>query len=96
MIKLTIEVDTGDGPQRVGTTVYAWSQLERRTHSKASRLAQDGLGVEDIAYLAYESSRAARIVVPAVFDDYLKRIVHLELVDEEASHPTQAAPSDEN
>lgn len=86
MINLTISVDTGDGARQVQTTVWAWTALERRNKSKASRLAQDGLGVEDIAYLAYESSRG-QVTLPAVFDDYLRRIVNLEVIGTDTPGP---------
>jgi hypothetical protein len=47
---------------------------------KASQIA-DGIGVEDLSYLAYEASRTQGIVVPALLDDYIKQIKNLEVVD---------------
>jgi hypothetical protein len=52
-----------------------------------------GLGMEDLAYLAFEASKAAKKVMPAVFDDYLKKIISLEVVSEDAD-PTHGAPDD--
>jgi len=91
---LTINVDIGDGPTSIDTTLWAWVQWERKYKTTASKASSD-MGFEDLAYLAYESSRAMKIVVPAVFDDYIKKIVHLEVVSSE-ERPTQEAPDDDS
>jgi len=78
-MQLTIRVDTGEGPQDVTTNLWVLVAWERKYKAKASQMAQ-ALGMEDLAFMAYEASRQAKMTVPAVFDDYLKKIVSLEVV----------------
>lgn len=94
-MKLTIRADIGDGPFEVTTSMWSIVAWERRYKTKVSAMAE-GMGAEDLAYLAYESAKVAKIVVPAVFDDFLRRLEALEVVAQEDIHPTQAAPTDES
>lgn len=91
-MQLTLRVDTGDGPQDVTTNLWAIVAWERKYKTKASKMAE-GLGMEDLAYLAYEASKANKVTVPAVFDDYLRRIVTLDVVSSD-DRPTHEAPDD--
>jgi hypothetical protein len=68
-------------------TVITW---ERKYKRRAGDLAA-GIGAEDLAFLAYEASKAAGITVPLVFDEYAKKIVSLEVVSQEDQNPTQPA-----
>jgi hypothetical protein len=43
--------------------------------------------------MAYESSKQAGITVPAVLDDFIRRLVTLEVVDNDPANPTQAEPT---
>jgi hypothetical protein len=52
-------------------------------------------GVEDLAYLAWEASKSAKVVVPAVFDDFVNRLESLEITEEVHTNPSSAAPTDE-
>jgi hypothetical protein len=49
-----------------------------------------------LLFLAYEASKQAKIVVPAEFDTYCKQITNVEVIDQEAQNPTQAAPTEGN
>ena len=91
-MQLTLRVDTGDGPQEVTTNLWAIVAWERKYKTKASKMAE-GLGMEDLAYLAFEASKANKITVPAVFDDYLRRIISLDVVASD-DRPTDGAPDD--
>ncbi len=91
-MQLTLRVDTGDGPQEVTTNLWAIVAWERKYKTKASKMAE-GLGMEDLAYLAFEASKANKITVPAVFDDYLRRIISLDVVAND-DRPTDEAPED--
>lgn len=91
-MQLTLRVDTGDGPQEVTTNLWAIVAWERKYKTKASKMAE-GLGMEDLAYLAFEASKANKITVPAVFDDYLRRIISLDVVAND-DRPTDEAPDD--
>jgi hypothetical protein len=91
-MKLTLKVDIGEGPFEVQTNLYVIVAWERKFKSKASNLA-NGVGMEDLAFMAYESSKVAGITVPVVLDDFIKRLVTLEVVDNDPANPTQAEPT---
>ena len=92
-MKLTLNVDIGEGPFEVQTNLYVIVAWERKFKSKASNLANGGVGIEDLAFMAYESSKVAGITVPVVLDDFIKRLVTLEVVDNDSANPTQAEPT---
>jgi len=83
-----------DAPIEVVTSLANIVAWERRFKRKASEMAQ-AAGVEDLAYLAWEASKTAKVVVPAVFDDFLNRLESLEIVEEVPANPSPAAPTDE-
>ncbi|NDF30459.1 MAG: hypothetical protein EB150_09755, partial [Nitrososphaeria archaeon] len=74
-MQLSLEVQFLDGsdPVTVETTLFTTVLWERKYKRKASELGS-AIGQEDLAYLAYEASKLAGIVVPAIFDDYLKSL----------------------
>jgi hypothetical protein len=47
-----------------------------------------------MAFWAYESSKMAGHVVPAVFDDFIKKLESVDVIAEEPENPTEAAPTD--
>jgi hypothetical protein len=53
----------------------------------------NGIGVEDLLFLAWEASKQAKIVVPSEFDLYCKQVTNIEVTAQEAPNPTQAAPT---
>ena len=92
-MKLHLKVDNGDGPFVVTTnlqTIIAW---ERKYRRKAGDLAA-GIGMEDLAFMAWECCKQAKIVVPVEFDSFVARLLELEVVSEEASGPFPPAPTD--
>jgi hypothetical protein len=90
-MQITLKLDTGDGPHYVTTNLWCAVQWERKYKRKMSDLAQ-GIGAEDLAYLAWEASKKEGITVPVVFDDFIKKLVAMpEVVEQEDSNPTQAA-----
>lgn len=86
-MQLRLNVDTGQGSYEVTTTFFNVMQWERHTKRQASDLAK-GIGYEDLARLAWFASQSAGIVVPAVFDDFAKKIIGLTVVEEEPVNPT--------
>ena len=95
-MKLTIVYNIGDGPVEVTTnlaTIVAW---ERRYKRKISHTERDGMGIEDMAFLAHEASKQRQITVPAVLDDFIRRLEDLEVVSTEAPNPTQGTPTGED
>ena len=72
--------------------IVAW---ERRFKRRASDLGA-GVGMEDLAFMAWEASQRANIVVPATLDAFINDIELLEVVDSESQSFTEPAPSGDN
>ena len=77
-LKITFTDDTNVTVSTNLMTIVSW---ERKYKRKASQIA-DGIGIEDLAYMAYEASRSSNIVVPLLLDDYIKSIKDLEVVEQ--------------
>jgi len=92
-MKVKLKVDTGEGPYEVTTNLWVITQWERKYKRHASEMSQ-GIGIEDMAFWAYEASKLAGIVVPVVFDDFIKKLVSLEIVSEDTDRPFSEAPTD--
>lgn len=90
-MKLKLKVDQGNGEYQVETNLYVIVTWERKYKRKASDIQTAGIGMEDLAFMAYEASKQAGVTIPAMFDDFLKRLVTLEVVDGEPVTPTQGA-----
>lgn len=89
MALLTLRYDLGDGPVEVKTNLYVMVAWERKFQTKASKMSE-GLGIEDLAFMAFEASRQQKLVMPAVFDDFLKRVISdIEVVEVAEEVPTQ-------
>jgi len=93
-MQLTLQIDTGHGPVQVKTNLMVIVNWERKFKRKASQLTDGGIGMEDLAFMAYESAKIAGITVPIVFDQFIESLVSLEVVNEEETNPTEAAPTD--
>ena len=94
-MQLTLEVPTHEGTYQVSSNLFTIVLWERRFKRKAADMA-NGIGVEDLLYLAWEASKQAKIVVPADFDTYCRQVINIEVTAQEASNPTQAALTDGN
>lgn len=92
-MNLIIELNLGDGPFTVKPSLFAVIEWERRFKSKISRIQTDGLGYEDLAFLAYTQIKAEKIlIVPPVFDDFAKKIITLDVLEsDEDPRPTEGA-----
>ena len=94
-MKLTLEVTPAEGDKyQVTTNLYTIIQMERKFKIRASDLAS-GIAMEQLAFLAFEACKQSGVTVPAVFDDYLKRLEAVEVVSNEATNPTEEAHSAE-
>ncbi len=91
-MQLTLKVTTDQTTYEVKTNLYVIIAWERKFKQKASNLAT-GVGLEDLAFMAFESCKIHGISVPAVFDDYVKRLVAIEVVTDEPTNPTVEAPT---
>jgi hypothetical protein len=90
-MQLTLKVTTDQTTYEVKTNLYVIIAWERKFKQKASNLAT-GVGLEDLAFMAFESCKLHGITTPAVFDDYVKKLVAIEVVSDEPTNPTEEAP----
>jgi hypothetical protein len=86
---------TGMEPYEVNTNLFVVVAWERKFKTKISAM-RDGFGYEDMAYQAYEASKLAGVVVPVTFDDFIRQLEDLEVVDQEQENPTHAEQSAEH
>lgn len=91
-IRLLVTPNEGD-PYEVQTNLFVVVAWERKFKRQASSLA-NGIGAEDLAFFAFESAKQSGVTVPAVFDDYIKKIKEIEVVGSEVPNPTEAAATD--
>jgi hypothetical protein len=92
-MKITLKVTHIDGDAyQVTTNLFTIVALERKFKIKASELAT-GIGMEHLAFLAFESCKQSNITVPIVFDDYVKLIDSIDVVSDEPTNPTSEAPT---
>jgi len=89
-MKLDLKVTTADNSYTVSTNLFVVVAWERKYKRKASDLAS-GIGVEDLAFMAYESCKQSNIPVPLLFDDYIKQLQAIEVVGQETENPTDEA-----
>ena len=92
-MQLTLRVDQGEGPVEVSTNLFTIVSWERKFKRKASDMAS-GIGIEDLAYLAHQACQQNDVVVPIVLDDFIKRLITLEVVNDEPDRPTLPVPTD--
>ena len=59
------------------STVVAW---ERKYRRKASEMAL-AIGVEDLAYLCYEATRASGTTVPGSLDQFIATLLSIDVLE---------------
>ena len=94
-MKLRLDVEMNDGTQwTVDTNLFTVVAWERKFKRKISDLGS-GIGAEDLAYLAWEAAKQNEIVVPMMFDDFIKKAKSVTVASEATVRPTREAPGDE-
>ena len=91
-MQLTLKVTTDQTTYEVKTNLYVIIAWERKFKQKASNL-DTGVGLEDLAFMAFESCKVHGITVPAIFDDYVKKLVAIEVITDEPTNPIEEAPT---
>ena len=86
-MKLTLKVETTENTYEVVTNLFVIVMWERKYKRKASEMAS-GIGVEDLAFMAYEASKLNKIVVPSEFDTFIKNLITIDVLNTEAPNPT--------
>lgn len=76
-IKFTINGHT----ETVSTNLFTIVEWERKYSRKSSQVREQGLGVEDIAFMAHETAKMLKLDVPAKLDDFLKALEDLETLE---------------
>lgn len=94
-MKLTLEITEKEGKYTVATNLYVIIAWERKFKRKISELST-GIGMEDLAFMAYECCKQQSIPVPMVFDDYIKNLVNIEVLDDDPVNPSQEALTSES
>jgi hypothetical protein len=90
-MKITLNIEETDGATyQVTTNLFSIVALERKYKIRASDLAS-GVAMEHLAFLAYEGAKQNSITVPINFDDYIKKLITVEVVSEDTANPTQEA-----
>lgn len=93
-MKLKLDVVFLDGQSaKVETNLWVITQWERKYRTKVSAIAE-GIGAEDLAYMAYVACQQQGITVPIVFDDFVKTLDAVNVLDSEPDNPTHGAPTD--
>jgi len=95
-MKITLAVEQTDGlTYQVVTNLFSIVALERKFKIRASDLAS-GVAMEHLAFLAFEGAKQSNITVPLTFDDYIKKLVSIDVVSEdEPTNPTGEAVTSE-
>jgi hypothetical protein len=93
-MKLTLSVKLADGETyQVVTNLFVIISWERKFKRRASDLAS-GIGMEDLAFMAYEASKQQGHPVAISFDEFVKKLEDLEVVETASAVPTQEASGD--
>lgn len=86
-MQLSIRINTGEDDYVVRTNLFHIVQLERKYKIKASDLAS-GISIEQLGYLAHEAAKTGGHAPPLQLDDFLKKLVTLDVVESESTNPT--------
>ena len=93
-MKLTLSVKLNDSDTyQVVTNLFVIIAWERKFKRRSSDLA-NGIGMEDLAYMAYEASKQQGVPVPISFDEFIKKLEDLEVVETASAVPTREASGD--
>ena len=90
-MKLNLQVTMQDGNTfEVSPTLFTVVAWERKYKRKASDMA-NGVGLEDLAFLAHSAAIHAGLSVPMMLDDFIKKADSIEVVGQEPENPTAQA-----
>jgi hypothetical protein len=86
-----MQVQQTDGSSyQVTTNLFTVVAMERKFKIRASDLAQ-GIAMEHLAFLAFESCKQQNIPVSLSFDDYIKKLESITVVETEPVNPSDGA-----
>ena len=94
-MKIQLRITPNEGePYELETNLFVIVAWERKFKQKASTLA-NGIGIEDLAFMAYECCKQQNITVPITFDSFIKQISAVEVVGSEDPKATEATVTEE-
>lgn len=94
-MKLQIRITQTDGQVfEVKTNLYVIVAWERKFKRKSSELGS-AIGHEDLLFMAYEAAKQSNVPVPPVFDDFIKRVEDVDVVQETVG-PTDPVSTEGN
>jgi len=86
-MQLSIKVNTGEEDFVVTTNLFHIVLLERKYKTKASDLGS-GVSIEQLGFLAHEAAKTGGFSPPLQLDDFLKKLVTLEVLENAPTNPT--------
>jgi shikimate kinase len=93
-MQLKLRVTTNEGvTYDVATNLFTIVAMERKFKIRASDL-EHGVAMEHMVYMAYEASKQAGVTVSPVFDDFIKTLADVEVIESEPGNPTDPVQSD--
>ena len=94
-MKIQLRITPNEGePYELETNLFVIVAWERKFKPKASTLA-NGIGIEDLAFMAYECCKQQNITVPITFDSFINQISAVEVVGSEDPKATEATVTEE-
>jgi hypothetical protein len=94
-MKLKLQITEKDDTYTVETNLFVIIAWERKFKRKISELST-GIGMEDLAFMAFECCKQTDRVTPVVFDDYIKNLVNIEVLDDDPVNPPLEAHTSES
>lgn len=87
-MQITMAVTMQDGQQfEVATNLFTLVAWERKYKRKASDMA-NGIGVEDMLFLAHTAAKDSGVTVPLMLDDFIKKCASIDIVGQDEENPT--------
>ena len=87
-MQITMAVTMQDGSQfEVATNLFTLVAWERKYKRKASDMA-NGIGVEDMLFLAHTAAKDCGVTVPLMLDDFIKKCASIDIVGQDEENPT--------
>ena len=94
-MKIQLRITPNEGePYELETNLFVVVAWERKFKQKASSLA-NGIGIEDLAFMAYECCKHSKSPIPITFDEYIKSVNAVEVVGQEDPKATEATVTEE-
>lgn len=92
-MELTLSITTAEDTWTVTTTPWTIMLWERKYHTKASRIPEVGLGLEDLVFLGWEATKMSGRTVPISFDTFAQQVTGIEVgAASDGARPTPPAP----